>query len=175
MNGRRLVDRAAPNARASASAPPEDNAMATRILVLNGPNLNLLGKREPEIYGETTLADLERVVAEECERLGLACDCVQSNHEGALIDRIHTARDDGVEAIIINPGGLTHTSVALRDALAAVDLPCVEVHLSNIYRREPFRHKSMTAAVAQGVISGLGAMGYRLAAQAVAALLADRS
>jgi 3-dehydroquinate dehydratase-2 len=147
--------------------------MASKILVLNGPNLNLLGKREPEVYGETTLADLKLTVADECKRLGLTCECFQSNHEGALIDRIHEARDDGTAAIIINPGGLTHTSVALRDALAAVELPCIEVHLSNIYRREPFRHKSLTAAVAEGVISGLGVMGYRLAVQAAAALLAD--
>jgi 3-dehydroquinate dehydratase-2 len=142
--------------------------MEKKLLIVNGPNVNLLGRREPEIYGSETLADLERVVADECGRLGLACEFFQSNHEGALIDRIHRAREDGTTAIIINPGGLTHTSVALRDALAAVALPTIEVHLSNLYRREPFRHQSLTAGVAVGVISGFGIRGYLLAVQAAA-------
>jgi len=145
-----------------------------KILIVNGPNLNLIGVREPGIYGSQTLADLERSVADESRRLGLACEFFQSNHEGALIDRIHQARTDGTAAIIINPGGLTHTSFALRDALAAVALPVVEVHLSNLYRREPFRHQSLTAAVAVGTISGFGIQGYVLAIQAAAALLATR-
>jgi len=148
--------------------------MKSKVLVLNGPNLNLLGLREPEIYGSETIADLERVVAEECRRLGLACEFFQSNHEGALIDRIHQARTDGTAAIIINPGGLTHTSIALRDALAAVALPVIEVHLSNLYRREPFRHQSLTAGVAVGVISGFGIQGYLFAVQAASSLLATK-
>jgi len=149
--------------------------MKKKLLVINGPNLNLLGLREPEIYGSETLADLERIVRKEADRFGLACDFFQSNHEGALIDRIHDARTDGTAAIIINPGGLTHTSVALRDALAAVDLPTIEVHLSNLYRRESFRHQSLTAPVAVGVISGFGIRGYVLAVQAAAALLESES
>jgi 3-dehydroquinate dehydratase-2 len=148
--------------------------MKKKLLILNGPNLDSLGKREPEIYGSETLTDLERAVAKECKRLGLACEFFQSNHEGALIDRIHQARNDGTAAIIINPGGLTHTSVALRDALAAVSLPTIEVHLSNLYRREPFRHQSLTAAVAVGVISGFGIQGYLLAVQAAAKISAER-
>ena len=111
-------------------------------------------------------------VAEECRRLGLACDFFQSNHEGALIDRIHKSREDGTSAIVINPGGLTHTSVALRDALAAVGLPAVEVHLSNLYRREAFRHQSLTAPVAVGIISGFGIQGYLFAVQAAARIVA---
>ena len=149
--------------------------MEKKVLILNGPNLNLLGAREPDVYGAQTLADLEATVAKECERLSLTCEFFQSNHEGALIDRIHQAIDDGTGAIVINPGGLTHTSVALRDALAAVALPVIEVHLSNIYRREPFRRQSLTAEVAVGVVSGLGIQGYVLAVQAVAAILAGRS
>jgi 3-dehydroquinate dehydratase-2 len=137
--------------------------MPDTIFVLNGPNLNLLGLREPEVYGRTTLAeidaDLQRIAAE----AGAVLHTLQSNHEGVLIDRIQAARDDGTEFIVINPAGLTHTSVALRDALAAVALPFIEVHLSNIHRREPFRHHSYLSALAVGVICGLGADGYRLA------------
>ena len=147
--------------------------MKKKLLIMNGPNLNLLGLREPEVYGSQTLADLERLVGGECKRLALACEFFQSNHEGALIDRIHQARGDGTALIIVNPGGLTHTSVALRDALAAVDLPVIEVHLSNLYRREPFRHQSLTAGVAVGIIAGFGIQGYVLAVQAAAALLND--
>ena len=135
------------------------------ILVLHGPNLNLLGTREPGVYGHTTLpqidADLARIAAD----AGALLQSFQSNHEGALIDRIHAARADGTTQVIINPGGLTHTSVALRDALAAVALPFIEVHLSNIHRREPFRHHSYLSDLALGVICGLGANGYRLALQ----------
>jgi len=149
--------------------------MQDKLLVLNGPNLNLLGQREPELYGSQTLADVERIVRKECKRLRLSCDFFQSNHEGALVDRIHQAREDGTTAIIINPGGLTHTSVALRDALAGVGLPVVEVHLTNLYRREPFRHQSLTAGAAVGVISGFGIRGYVLAAQAAAALIEEKA
>jgi len=153
---------------------PERAPMEKKILIVNGPNLNLLGLREPEIYGSETLAHLEQAVTDECKRVGLACEFFQSNHEGALIDRIHQARNDGTAAIIINPGGLTHTSIALRDALAAVCLPVIEVHLSNLYRREPFRHQSLTAGVAVGVIAGFGIQGYLLAVQAAAKINAEQ-
>lgn len=137
--------------------------MATNILLLNGPNLNLLGTREPEIYGAHTLADIERMAAAQASAAGAAFASFQSNHEGALIDRIHQAKPAGVNAIVINPGGLTHTSVALRDALAAVAIPFVEIHISNIYQREEFRHKSYLSSLAAGVICGLGIEGYRAA------------
>lgn len=140
------------------------------ILVLHGPNLNLLGSREPELYGATTLAQIDGDLVRIATDAGEMLHTFQSNHEGALIDRIHAARSDGTRWIVINPGGLTHTSVALRDALAAVALPFIEVHLSNIHRREPFRHHSYLSDLAQGVICGLGAGGYRLALQHVLAL-----
>lgn len=133
------------------------------ILLLNGPNLNLLGTREPHIYGADTLADVERRFKEEAVTLGTTAACFQSNHEGALIDRIHAARLDGTQAIVINPGGLTHTSVALRDALAGVALPVVEIHISNVHKREEFRHHSFISGIAEGVIAGLGVMGYSAA------------
>jgi 3-dehydroquinate dehydratase-2 len=137
--------------------------MAKKLLLLNGPNLNLLGTREPAVYGATTLADIEQAANAQAAGAGASIACFQSNHEGALIDRIHAARQEGVDAIVINPGGLTHTSVALRDALAAVEIPFVEVHLSNIYKREEFRHHSFLSAIAQGTICGLGSDGYRFA------------
>lgn len=136
-----------------------------RILVLHGPNLNLLGTREPQVYGSATLAQIDSDLAKTAEEAGVMLHSLQSNHEGTLIDRIHQARLDGTDFIVINPAGLTHTSVALRDALAAVDLPFIEVHLSNIHRREPFRHHSYLSDLAVGVICGLGADGYRLALQ----------
>lgn len=135
------------------------------ILVLHGPNLNLLGMREPAVYGHTTLAEIDANLVKMAAVAGAKLECLQSNHEGLLIDRIQAARSDGTEFILINPGGLTHTSVALRDALAAVALPFIEVHLSNIHRREPFRHHSYLSDIAVGVICGLGADGYRLALQ----------
>jgi 3-dehydroquinate dehydratase-2 len=134
--------------------------MAKKLLLVNGPNLNLLGTREPKVYGSTTLADVERAAAAQAAAAGAALASFQSNHEGALIDRIHAARAEGIDAIIINPGGLTHTSVALRDALAGVAIPVVEVHISNIHKREEFRHHSFLSAIAVGVICGLGVDGY---------------
>ncbi|MFZ6780904.1 type II 3-dehydroquinate dehydratase [Undibacterium sp. Ji83W] len=137
--------------------------MARKLLLLNGPNLNLLGTREPATYGATTLAEIEVAAQEQAKAAGAELSFFQSNHEGALIDRIHVARNEQVDAIIINPGGLTHTSVALRDALAAVAIPFVEVHISNVHQREAFRHHSYLSAIAKGVICGLGTEGYRLA------------
>lgn len=137
--------------------------MASNLLLLNGPNLNLLGTREPETYGASTLADVEQAALAQAKTAGAQLSCFQSNHEGALIDRIHAARTEGVDFIVINPGGYTHTSVALRDALAGVAIPFIEVHISNIYRREEFRHHSYLSAIAQGTICGLGIEGYRLA------------
>jgi 3-dehydroquinate dehydratase II len=138
-------------------------AVKTRILVIHGPNLNLLGTREPEHYGHMTLADINVALARMAEGAAVDLESFQSNHEGALIERIHAAREQGVNAIIINPAAYTHTSVALRDALAAVSIPFVEVHLSNVFTREPFRHHSYFSDLAIGVISGLGPQGYALA------------
>ena len=137
------------------------------VLVLNGPNLNLLGIRQPEVYGHTTLADIERLCTEEGKRLGLDITCVQSNHEGALIDQIHEARDTHA-GIVLNAGAYTHTSIALMDAIASVALPVVEVHLSNIHARESFRHTSYIAPVAIGQICGFGPLGYAMALKALA-------
>lgn len=134
-----------------------------RILVLHGPNLNLLGSREPEVYGHTTLAQIDADLRQMAADAGVELQSLQSNHEGALIDRIQAARTDDTAFILINPGGYTHTSVALRDALAAVALPFIEVHLSNIHRREAFRRHSYFSDLAEGVVCGLGADGYRLA------------
>lgn len=137
--------------------------MAKKLLLLNGPNLNLLGTREPAVYGTTTLADIEHAAVAQAQAAGATLACFQSNHEGALIDRIHAAREEGVDFIVINPGGLTHTSVALRDAFTSVAIPFVEVHISNIHARESFRHHSFLSGIAQGVICGLGPDGYRIA------------
>jgi 3-dehydroquinate dehydratase-2 len=134
-----------------------------QILVLHGPNLNLLGTREPGVYGSRTLEQIDADLVQTAARAGAVVHTFQSNHEGALIDRVQAARTDGSQFIIINPAALTHTSVGLRDALAAVNLPFIEVHLSNIHRREPFRHHSYFSDLAVGVICGLGADGYRLA------------
>jgi 3-dehydroquinate dehydratase-2 len=139
------------------------------ILVLHGPNLNLLGTREPDVYGTTTLDQLNQQLSAHAQAQGAQLTSFQSNHEGALIDRIQAARADGTHAIVINPGALTHTSIGLRDALVGVGIPFIEVHLSNIHRREPFRHHSYLSDVASGVIIGLGAQGYQLALDAILA------
>jgi len=137
-----------------------------QILVLHGPNLNLLGVREPQVYGATTLEQINAELTAHATRRGAVLGTFQSNHEGALIDRVQAARTDGTRFIVVNPGAFTHTSVALRDAFAGVALPFIEVHLSNIHRREPFRHHSYFSDLAEGVILGLGAAGYRLALDA---------
>jgi 3-dehydroquinate dehydratase-2 len=137
--------------------------MAKSILVLNGPNLNLLGTREPQVYGSTSLADIEAELRAQAVARQASIGFFQSNHEGALVDRVQSAHGEGIDFIIVNAGALTHTSIALRDALAAVGIPFVEVHLSNVYRREPFRHHSFLAELAVGVVAGLGPAGYRLA------------
>ncbi|TXH05282.1 MAG: type II 3-dehydroquinate dehydratase [Nevskiaceae bacterium] len=143
----------------------------SHLLLLNGPNLNLLGTREPGIYGTATLADIESGLRAEAAQLGHQLDCYQSNQEGLLVDRIHAARKDGVSFILINPGAYTHTSVALRDALLGVGIPFIEIHLSNVFTREPFRHHSYFSDIAVGCIVGLGPLGYRLALQAAHARL----
>lgn len=145
---------------------------AKRILLVNGPNLNLLGTREPAVYGSATLADVERLVADTAEEFGIAVRAVQSNHEGELIDAVHAARDD-CDAIVINPAAFTHTSVALRDALAAVALPVAEVHISNVHAREAFRHHSYVSPIAEFVIAGCGAQGYEFAVRRIATILSD--
>ena len=141
------------------------------ILVVNGPNLNLLGMREPAVYGQTTLPMIEAELMQIAAEAGMALQCFQSNHEGALIDRIQAARSDGTRCIVINPGGLTHTSVALRDVPAGVALPFIEVHISNVHAREAFRNHSFLSPIALGVICGLGVDGYRLALQHALGLL----
>ncbi|MGE8588883.1 type II 3-dehydroquinate dehydratase [Alcaligenes sp. WGS1538] len=137
--------------------------MANHVLVLNGPNLNLLGTREPDVYGHQTLEDINGGLRALADQRGAQCQFFQSNHEGGLVDRIHQARAEGVDFIIINAGAYTHTSVAIRDALAGVGIPFIEVHLSNVHKREPFRHHSYLSDAARGVIVGLGAFGYEAA------------
>ncbi|HNH36325.1 MAG TPA: type II 3-dehydroquinate dehydratase [Rhodocyclaceae bacterium] len=143
-----------------------------QILVLHGPNLNLLGSREPEIYGATTLADIHQTMEARAKAAGVQIESFQSNSEGELIDRVQSARLEGIRFIIINPAGYTHTSVALRDALAAVAIPFIEVHLSNVHAREEFRRRSYFSDIAVGVICGLGAQGYLLALDAALARIA---
>ena len=140
----------------------------TKLLVLHGPNLNLLGEREPELYGTTTLADIDRELVAAAARLGYDLDCFQSNAEPELIERVHRAKREEVGFIIINPGAFTHTSVALRDAFAGVDIPFIEIHLSNVFAREEFRRHSYLSELAVAVISGAGASGYGLALQVAA-------
>lgn len=152
------MTRSKSNKSSKTAAPPQ-----ARILALHGPNLNLLGTREPEVYGRTTLADIHTAMEARARVDGVQVESFQSNHEGQLIDRIQAAASEGVGFIIINPAGYSHTSIALRDALAAVEIPFVEVHLSNIHAREAFRHHSYFSDRATGVICGLGAYGYMAA------------
>jgi len=133
------------------------------VLVINGPNLNTLGTREPEIYGSTTLAEIEDGLRAQAATAGLSLDTFQSNHEGVIVDRLHAARTDGTRFVIINPGAFTHTSVAIRDAFAAVAIPFVEVHISNVHAREEFRRHSYLSDLAVGVMAGFGVQGYSLA------------
>lgn len=137
--------------------------MLKKIFVINGPNLNLLGMREPDTYGCETLEDVESTIEKRAGELGIAALCFQSNHEGELVDIIHRAKAEGVTGIVINPGAYTHTSIAIRDAIAAVGLPVIEVHISNVHAREEFRHHSYISPVSKGQIVGLGTQGYQLA------------
>lgn len=133
------------------------------VLVINGPNLNLLGTREPEIYGRTTLPEIEAALIAQGAAAGLSVDTFQSNHEGAIIDRVHAARSDGTRFVIINPGAFTHTSIAIRDAFAASGVPFCEVHISNVHAREEFRRRSFLSELAVGVLAGFGTQGYTMA------------
>ena len=144
--------------------------MTSNIFVLNGPNLNLLGKREPEIYGSDTLDDIAERLTQRASELGLDIDLRQSNHEGHLVDWLHEAQATGAKAVILNAGGYTHSSVAIRDAIAAISIPVIEVHLSNPHARERVRHRSLISGVVKGTIAGLGAHGYILALDAAALL-----
>ncbi len=146
---------------------------ACRVLLLNGPNLNMLGVRQPDVYGASSLADVEALAQRTAIEVGLSVRAHQTNHEGEMIDWIHAARG-AVDAIVINPGGWTHTSVALRDALVVPEVPVIEVHISNVYAREEFRHTSYVSGVATAVISGCGIQGYDLALRRVAELLAGQ-
>jgi len=147
--------------------------MGKSILVIHGPNMNRLGLREPEIYGRETLEELNEQIRRRAAQLGVAVEFFQSNHEGALIDRLQAAADTAA-GVILNPGGLAHTSVALRDAVASISVPVVEVHLSNIYARERFRHRSLVSGACAGAISGLGAAGYILALEFLDARTPER-
>jgi len=146
-----------------------------KIMVLNGPNLNMLGRREKSIYGTETLSEIEKRISTKAESMGVNVVFFQSNHEGELIDKIHAAPDLGIAGIIINPGGFTHTSVALRDALLSVDIPFIEVHLSNVAAREEFRQIDFFSDIAAGTISGLGPLGYLLAVEALKELYGKKA
>ncbi|KAB2320032.1 type II 3-dehydroquinate dehydratase [Betaproteobacteria bacterium SCN1] len=161
--------------RTSRTAAKPVPSLHPHILVLHGPNLNLLGSREPKHYGRATLEDINRNLVERGRTAGAVVETFQHNHEGALVDRIQQAGRDHVDFIVINPAAYTHTSVALRDALAAIAIPFVEVHLSNIYARESFRHHSYFSDLAVGVVSGLGAQGYELALEYALRHLQDRT
>ena len=141
-----------------------------QVLIINGPNLNMLGKREPEIYGKTTLDEINSMLEEHGKRLGIAVETFQSNHEGAIVDKIQEAAK-AQKGIIINPAAYTHTSVAIRDALLLLDIPVIEIHISNIYKREPFRHKSLISDVATAQIVGFGVKGYSMALEALAGMI----
>ncbi|MDP8293082.1 MAG: type II 3-dehydroquinate dehydratase [Candidatus Orphnella occulta] len=142
-----------------------------KVLVIHGPNLNLLGKREEDIYGKMSLEDINNSLAEKAKALGIGVDFFQSNHEGDMVQRIQDAKDEGFSAILINPAAYTHTSVALRDAVSAIDIPVVESHISNIYAREEFRHTSLIAPVAAGQIAGFGVNSYILGLEAIVELI----
>jgi len=152
-------------AATNSAGPSSHPARSRRILVLHGPNLNLLGVREPEVYGRETLGEINDRLRATASSRGASLETFQSNHEGALIEKIHAAKGEGVDWIVINPGGFTHTSVAVRDALLGVAIRFIEVHLSNIHAREPFRHHSYFSDVAVGTICGLGSRGYDLAVE----------
>lgn len=145
-------------------------ASSCRVLVVHGPNLNLLGQREPDVYGRTTLTELDAALVEHGRRLGLEVRCEQANGEGAIIDLLHEA-GRSCDAVVINPGGYTHTSVAIADALRGIAIPAVEVHISNLYGRDPIRHRSVTGAACEGIIMGLGTSSYHLALHHLAARL----
>lgn len=147
----------------------------SQVLVLNGPNLNLLGTREPEKYGSSTLADLEATLTRDAEALGVSVDFYQNNSEGALIDRVQAAKKEGVQIVILNPAGYSHTSVALRDVFLGVDMPVIEVHISNIYAREAFRHHSYFSDIAIGTLAGFGIAGYSMALTAASAFVKNNS
>jgi 3-dehydroquinate dehydratase-2 len=147
-----------------------DKSHQKRILVIHGPNLNMLGRREPDIYGHQSLAEIDARLKEKGEKLGIDVETFQSNHEGALVDKIQQAAGT-VHGVVINPAAYTHTSVAIRDALAMLDIPIVEIHLSNIYRREPFRHQSMIADIVAARIAGFGSYGYTLALEGLVGML----
>jgi 3-dehydroquinate dehydratase-2 len=134
-----------------------------KVVAINGANLNLLGTREPQIYGSTTLTDVEDSLRAQAETLGIDIDCFQSNYEGAVVERIHSARGEGVKFMLINPGAFTHTSVAIRDAFAGVAIPFIEVHITNIHKREAFRHHSYLSDIAVAVLAGFGTQGYNMA------------
>jgi len=155
--------------------PRKQKRTMRRLLVLHGPNLNLLGTREPEVYGRVTLGEIDQALMARAKEAGIELATFQSNHEGALVERVHAARTEAVEFVLINPAAYTHTSVALRDALAGVGIPFVEVHLSNVHRREPFRHHSYFSDLAEGVICGLGWKGYLYALEFALERLASPS
>lgn len=144
-----------------------------KVLVLHGPNLNLLGKREPEIYGRTTLDDINRMIAARAKEAGIEAEFLQSNHEGVLVDALQAAPEQGCSFVILNAAAFTHTSVAIRDAIAAIAVPVIEVHLSNIHRREEFRHHSVISPVVMGQIAGFGADSYMAALEVVVRRLAE--
>ncbi|MGA8180464.1 MAG: type II 3-dehydroquinate dehydratase [Desulfobacterales bacterium] len=151
----------------------DQNKDSLKVLVIHGPNLNMLGKREPEVYGNTTLDEINSQLEHLGKALGIFVDTFQSNHEGAIIDKIQEAATTQ-KGIIINPAAFTHTSIAIRDALLALDVPIIEIHISNVYKREPFRHKSLISDVADAQITGLGIKGYTIALKALAEMLQDR-